>query len=464
MRSFLTQKTLISLHHGSGHSNTTRTKSYKNGCSSLDLGSFNEIIHIDPHKRIAIVEPRVTMEELVKTTLRYGLIPPVLPEFKGITVGGAIMGGAAESGSHRWGGFHDTCLSFEILCGNGDVIKASPNENQDLFYGAPCSYGTLGTLLSIEIQLIDAKDIVHLRYHRCSSMKQAIEVLQSHMHASAPPDFLDGIVYSKDSAVIIEGSLRKKSDVKLPIFSLKPSHSEWYFQHVENMESDEEAMSVQDYLFRYDQGAFWVGAYLFRPQFLSRFIFQGILHLSRKNHFTESEIQKLHRPPRPNAFWRALTHPLMTSQRLWKLQHMAEKWVQSHAIIQDFCIPEDNALRFLEEVVGDPGTFPLWLCPIKSSHKPQILAPHFSKDSTLTHFINVGIYGLPAYYGSIEQITKKLEQKTHFYGGRKVFYSRSFYTEEEFWKIYPRQDYELLRAKTSAKGIWHEITEKVLSE
>ncbi len=460
----------ISISKQQGEANTARSKAYKNGCQELNLGKLDEILHIDTEKRIAHVEPRVTMEQLVKATLAHGLIFPVVPEFKGITVGGAIMGGAAESGSHRWGSFNDACLSFEILCGNGEVVHASPDEHADLFYGISCSYGSLGVLLSVEIALIPAQDWVHLKYHVCSSPQDAIATLKQRMQAQDAPDFLDGIVFSRNLAVIIEGQMKAKESLpeKLPRFSVKPIHAEWYFQHVENRvarSQNQEAMSIEEYLFRFDQGGFWVGAYLFRLQFLARFVFQGILKLSRSfpDQFSEKEIQLLHAPPRPNAFWRFLTRPLMSSQRLWKLHHLAETWVQNHAIVQDFCIPEHNASQFLEEVSQDPGTFPLWLCPIKSSLKPQFFAPHFTTEHGLSHLINIGIYGLPCYYGSIEEITKKLELKTRLVNGRKVFYSKSYYTQDEFWRIYSKETYELLRTKWHARGIWHEITKKLLS-
>ena len=103
LRTLLEQKkgSPISLNYSSNHTNTTRSRSYKSGCPQLDMSELNSIIQIDREKRIAIVEPRVTMERLVRATLAHGLIPPVVPEFKEITVGGAIMGGAGESGSHR---------------------------------------------------------------------------------------------------------------------------------------------------------------------------------------------------------------------------------------------------------------------------------------------------------------------------------------------------------------------------
>jgi hypothetical protein len=75
----------------------------------------------------------------------------------------------------------------------------------------------------------------------------------------------------------------------------------------------------------------------------------------------------------------------------------------------------------------------------------------------------VGVYGIPSHYAPIAHITSELEQKTKSYTGRKILYSRSYYSEEQFWQIYSREAYEALRTKMGAKGIWHEITEKVLS-
>jgi hypothetical protein len=225
-------------------------------------------------------------------------------------------------------------------------------------------------------------------------------------------------------------------------------------------------MEVEDYLFRYDLGAFWMGAYLFRLPLLMRFIGQGILKLwSRKQeNFTPDQVAKFHKVSQPNLFWRTLARPLMSSQRLWNLQHKAEKWIQDRMIIQDFCIPENYAARFLKEALDDPGTFPMWLCPIKGTSQPQIFAPHLaSSDNPTKRFINIGIYGLPSYFAPLEEITRKLEHKTYGLGGRKVLYSRSYYTPEEFWRIYSKPAYDALREKMRAQGVWSEITDKVLS-
>lgn len=466
----ITQKNASSpfaLRYQSNNSNTTRAKTYKDTCHKLDFRSLNRVIQIDPERRIAIVEPRVTMEELAKATLPYGLVAAVVPEFKNITVGGAIMGGAAESSSHRWGIFSDACNAFEILCGDGSVIRATPYEHQDVFYGIPGSYGSLGALVLAEIKLVPAKEFVHLKYHFFSEPSEAIERIKKLTHAHEAPDFLDGMVFSKDLAVVVEGNMT--SQVDLPQFSQASLSSKWYYQHAENMASKttyEEKMTLQDYLFRYDQGAFWMGAYLFRWAFFSSFITQGLLGWKKKPYqqFNEAQVEKLHKIRSPSLFSRAFSYPLMSSKQLWTLLHKAEDWVLSKVIVQDFCMPESTVNDLLYELLDSPGIFPLWICPIKGTKAPQVFAPHLiPKEEQGSHFINIGVYGMPATCKPIKELTAHLEQRVNFYQGRKVLYSESCYTEDEFWKIYSREIYEKLRAKTSAEKVWHDITDKVLS-
>lgn len=465
----------IALQYHSDNSNTTRSKSYKNACNNLDFRSLNRVIQIDTEKRIALVEPRVTMEALVKATLPYGLTVPVIPEFKGITVGGAIMGGAAESSSHRWGLFNDVCTAFEIICGDGTLMRVSPDENPDIFHGISGSYGSLGALVLAEIKLIPAKKFVHIRYHFFSRPSEAIDCIRKLSYTPEAPDFLDGIVFAKNLAVVIEGAMQSEENLpqRLPHFKLNSISSEWYYQHVKKLACEavfptyEEKMTLQEYLFRYDQGAFWMGAYLLKPTFLNNFIKQGLFNLGKKPHkrFNEAEIQKLHKIQREGTFLQTLLRPLLTSQQLWKFLHKAEKWVLERIVLQDFCIPEANATHFLEELSIHSGIFPLWLCPIKGTRHPQIFAPHLlTKEDQESHFINIGVYGIPSTCTPTEQITSKLEQKAKSCGGRKVLYSQSHYTQNEFWEIYCHKTYDKLRTKTSAKKIWHEITEKVLSQ
>lgn len=416
----------------SGSSNTTRSKSYNSGRERLDLSGFNTV-RVDVQKLTAYAEPSVTMEMLVRETLRYGLIPPVVPEFKGITVGGAIMGCAAESGSHKWGIFSDICTAFHLILGDGKLEYSSDKENSDLYHAIPGSYGSLGLLVLAEIRLIPASRCVRMRHF-----------LTAEPYLETQADFLDGIAFDKKLIAMIEGTFTDE----------EPTAKQWYFE--EARKEGEIILPLSEYLFRYDPGAFWMGSYLFKLPFLSRFIGEGLLRFPSKPFLSQKTLKKIRPLPRPGRFWLNL----MSSQRLWKLHHKAEKWVQDRVIIQDFCMPVSKACQFLYEAMEDPGVFPIWLCPIKKSPAKQIFAPHSLDEPVL----NIGLYGVPSRAAPMKSLTRNLELKTRAYGGRKVLYSRSFYTHEEFWQIYDEEKYSRLRRETSAEEMWPEITEKVLTE
>jgi FAD/FMN-containing dehydrogenase len=70
----------------------------------VDASELTNIVLIDPERRLAVAEPGVTFESLVSATLRHGLVPTVVPELRGITLGGAVAGCSVESMSFRHGG------------------------------------------------------------------------------------------------------------------------------------------------------------------------------------------------------------------------------------------------------------------------------------------------------------------------------------------------------------------------
>ena len=77
-------------------------------------------------------------------TLKIGKMPPIIPELRTITVGGAISGVGIESSSCNYGWFHNNVIEFDVLLASGKIVTCRrDNQYQDLFFGIPNSYGTL---------------------------------------------------------------------------------------------------------------------------------------------------------------------------------------------------------------------------------------------------------------------------------------------------------------------------------
>ena len=131
----------------------------------VDLSAFSNILEIDHERMVAKCEPLVNMGQITRVTVPMNLAPAVVPELDDLTVGGLINGSGLEGSLHLYGLFSDTIVAYEIILGNGQVVRATKdNEYSDLFYAIPWSQGTLGLLTRAEIKLTAIKEYMKLTY------------------------------------------------------------------------------------------------------------------------------------------------------------------------------------------------------------------------------------------------------------------------------------------------------------
>ncbi|SCO90324.1 uncharacterized protein FRV6_14452 [Fusarium oxysporum] len=126
-----------------GSSSCTRP-SHATDTNVIDISMLSQVISVDSAQRTCLVEPNIPMDWLVEATMPFSLISPVVMEFPGITAGGGFAGTSGESSSFRHGFFNETVNFVEMILGNGDKIRASREEHEDLFHGAAGAAGTLG--------------------------------------------------------------------------------------------------------------------------------------------------------------------------------------------------------------------------------------------------------------------------------------------------------------------------------
>ena len=194
IRQFHETKQPFRIYHGS--TNSTR-ESQRRRDNTVDTSSLNHVLHIDVERKTALVEPNVPMDALVaETVVKFRLVPLVVMEFPGITVGGGFSGTSGESSSFRYGAFDATINWVEIVLANGDVTRAyrTKEEKTDLFWGAASAFGTLGVVTLLEVQLKDAHPFVKLTYSLCD-IASANSMIQQEAGASKlkPPRRPTGI-------------------------------------------------------------------------------------------------------------------------------------------------------------------------------------------------------------------------------------------------------------------------------
>ncbi len=187
--------TAVSLKKRSPPHQVPKPRDLRRKDQKIDLSALDEILEIDAESRTCVVEPGVTFVDLVSATLPHGLVPTVVPELKTITVGGAICGASLESMSFRYGGFHDSCIKYEMLTAEGEVLECTPtNENSLIFHMLHGSFGTLGILTKITFRLVSARPFVHLTYEAYDAAEDYQAAIEKR-RKDQDVDFLDGIIH-----------------------------------------------------------------------------------------------------------------------------------------------------------------------------------------------------------------------------------------------------------------------------
>jgi FAD/FMN-containing dehydrogenase len=416
VRSFYERKQPFRVYHGSN--NSTRVQSFQRD-KMVDTSSLNRVISVDPKTMTALVEPNVPMDQLVAATLKYNLIPPVVMEFPGITVGGGLQGGAGESSSFKWGTFNRILNWYELVLGNGEVVTVSPTEHSELYYGSAGAYGSLGVVTAAQVQLIKAAQYVNLGYLPTSSFDDAVTKLEE--AKATQPDFIDGIIFAPDRGTIIVGHL---SDTPIgPIRRYSRARDPWYYLDAETAtragRPTEQSVPLVDYLFRYDRGAFWMGRHSF-DYFKVPF----------------------------NRLSRWLLNPFFKTRQLYvalEASGLAQRY-----IIQDLAMPAAKTAKFMNWVDRQLDIYPIWLCPLLTDHDSPLLSNQLESKS----IINVGVWGAcPGSYENFVKVNRRLEAKVTELGGKKWFYAHAYYSEDEFWAIYDRPAYDKLRRKYHATNL-----------
>lgn len=418
-----------------GNTNTTR-RATRSPDAAIDISSLNNVMSVRTDTKIALVEPNVPMDALVAETLKHGLVPPIIMEFPGITTGGAFTGTGGESSSFRWGTFDRIVNGVEIVLADGEVVWASEAERPDLFRGSAGALGTLGIVTLLEIQLVPARSrLVELKYHPVSSSNEAAAKFREYCKPGAGGgydwDYVDGIMFASHSGVVTTGRLFAKE--KNVTASYSRARDNWYYSDVKGkLEKHPEGwgdiVPLKDYLFRYDRGAFWCARHSFD--------YLGLPF---------------------NTFTRWLLDGFMHTRELFIMLHATGTMIQS--IIQDLCIPAKNLDDFVSYCFLEFGLWPLWLCPIRPNAGRGIFQLSASRQNDREDlkddlWINVGLWGrAPPNVDKAIAANRRLEKVVQELGGYKWLYGQTFYTEAEFWSIYPRAEYDALRAKYRATNL-----------
>lgn len=392
-----------------------KLKDKRHSDAKIDLTSLNDILLIDQEKLICVAEPGVTFEDLVKATIKYGLVPVIVPELKTITIGGAVAGCSIESMSYKHGGFHDACLEYEVITAKGKVLTCTPeNENSMVFQMVHGTFGTLGIISKLTFRLIPARPFVKVVYEKFTDLVEYKKAIWR-QYTTRDADFMDGIIHSQTEYVLSLGYFTNNAP-----YLHKYDWLGIYYKRTASRKED--YLRTPDYFFRYDQGVTNVTP----KSFIGRLLFGKFINSSNTLKFVE----KFRRIIPPDQI------PLTV----------------------DVFIPFSKVTEFMEWYRAKIGHFPLWCVPYKLGRKYEWISEDLLDLTNDELFLDLAIYGMKR--PKDKNVYRLLEEELMRIGGIKTLISENYYSEEEFWQSWNRSNFQKVKQMTDPGNLFRDLFEK----
>ena len=356
-------------------------------------------------------------------------MPKVIPEFNSITVG-AITGVSIESSSFKYGWGHDSVIDIDVLTASGTVLFCTKNnENKDLFYSIPNSYGTLGYITRAKIELVECKPYVNLINYNFDNSKNAFEFLNDSI-TNNKADFIDAVAFDSSDIHVILGFMTDNITNKYEL-SQYPKYGV-YCKSIKQLRYN--YLTIYDYIWRWDADMFWgvtdvpILEYKWVRRLFGRFLLNSRVLRS---------LQKIFRD--------------------FKFNSESES---KENIVQDLGVSKENAIELFNYICKHINHYPIWICPVVPKKNETTLWT-FNKNIIyydIGVFTNKKIYNNnPSYYN------KLLEQKLLELNGNKCFYSDTFFTKKEFDTIIDPDKYNLLKGKYDPQNHFGNLFDKVVN-
>ncbi|XP_028159708.1 delta(24)-sterol reductase-like isoform X2 [Ostrinia furnacalis] len=406
---------------------TWQTMSFRQGVYKKTFTNINinlvDVLEVDTKNMTVRCEPLVTMGQLSRSLEPLGLALAVVPELDQLTVGGLVMGTGVETSSHVYGLFQHICLQYELVLADGSVVTCSKDENPDLFYAVPWSYGTLGFLTSVVIKVVPAKKYVRLEYHPYTNLSELSQRFSQESLAQKPHQFIEAIVYTKNTGVIMLGDMVDDVGSDGKFNPIGKWYSEWFYLQVEkhlnsymngSNKTTVEYIPLRDYYHRHTRSLFWELKDIvpFGNNVIFRYLFGWLMP--------------------PEVALLKLTQP----EAVTKLYNKAH-------VIQDMLVPieclEKAVMKFHEEI----EVYPIWLCPFKVFNDPGQLRV---KSGDWQMFVDIGVYGVPKAKGyETVPSTRRIESFVSEHSGFQMLYADTYTTREEFRQMFDHTLYDKVR-------------------
>tara|TARA_B100001564_G_scaffold54753_1_gene41578 strand:+ start:1006 stop:2373 length:1368 start_codon:yes stop_codon:yes gene_type:complete len=386
----------------------------------LDISKLDGVISFDPDRMTIDVGSGTTFFDITRLTIPHGLIPPVVPGFSTITVGGAISGIGCESSSFRYGFVHDNIIEMDVLLSDGNLLTITPVSHRNLWNSLPNSFGSIAYITKVKLSLIRSKSYVRIESKKVSRQNFFDQIKESTAKSSV--DFVEGFVFDSNNCTVVEASFTNDSRDCLRI-----PEDVIYTESIDFIKT----LKTFDYIWRHDTHPFWsLNDY---PIFFNPLVCK-IFGRKLLNHYTTRSLG------------------LLVDQIKKKLGCQTNK---NNNIIQDIGIPIENCENFVDWQLEKIGVCPLWICPVRNLTNTSCFGIHMNQ-----LYCDIGIFGNPQEEANEPKLVHEIEQKMFELGGNKCFYSNNYFSQKDLESSINYQEYAQIKVTYDPNGYFKTLESK----
>jgi cytokinin dehydrogenase len=136
-----------------GQAHTQSGQATSEGGVLLDTAALSAIHEIDREAETATVGGGVLWRDLVDACLVQGLVPRVLTNNLGVSVGGTLSVAGLGVASFRYGSQADNAVELQVVTGAGEIVTCSRDQNRELYDAVRCGLGQCGIITRATIRL-----------------------------------------------------------------------------------------------------------------------------------------------------------------------------------------------------------------------------------------------------------------------------------------------------------------------
>lgn len=167
----------------------------------IHTGDLNTCV-VDPVSRTARVGAGTTWQQVLDAATPHGLAP-LCGSSPSVGVVGFLTGGGVGPLVRTVGLSGDYVRAFELVTGAGQILRVTPTEHGDLFWGLRGGKATLGIVTAVEIELLpiaefyggalyfdvsDAAAVVHAWRQWCESLPESVSTSIALLQLPELPD------------------------------------------------------------------------------------------------------------------------------------------------------------------------------------------------------------------------------------------------------------------------------------